>query len=219
MDITQGVQDVNITVTPPPTVTITAPPIVSIDMPISGVGGIKGDKGDTGATGPQGVQGPAGATGAQGIQGVQGPTGATGSTGPTGATGATGPAGQGVPTGGTANQILAKIDATNYNTQWVTPAAAGSSGIARSISTITTGTTAAAATVTDYVYLVNAAVALTLPTAVSNTNRYTVKNIFSSNCTVATTSTETIDGGAAPITLTPNTSLDFISDGANWRLI
>jgi hypothetical protein len=27
-----------------------------------------------------------------------------------------------VPAGGTANQVLAKIDATNYNTQWVTPA-------------------------------------------------------------------------------------------------
>jgi hypothetical protein len=46
---------------------------------------------------------------------VPGPTGATG------ATGATGPAGQGVPTGGTANQVLSKIDGTNYNTQWTTP--------------------------------------------------------------------------------------------------
>ena len=27
-----------------------------------------------------------------------------------------------MPTGGTANQVLAKIDGTNYNTQWVTPA-------------------------------------------------------------------------------------------------
>jgi hypothetical protein len=31
----------------------------------------------------------------------------------------TGTAGQGVPTGGTANQVLSKVDATNYNTQWV----------------------------------------------------------------------------------------------------
>lgn len=29
--------------------------------------------------------------------------------------------GVGVPTGGTTGQVLAKIDATNYNTQWVTP--------------------------------------------------------------------------------------------------
>ena len=50
-----------------------------------------------------------------------GPTGATGATGSTGATGA------GVPVGGTANQVLSKIDGTNYNTQWVTPSS-GSGG-------------------------------------------------------------------------------------------
>lgn len=36
-----------------------------------------------------------------------------------------GPSGPGVPTGGTTNQILSKIDATDYNTQWVTPAGGG----------------------------------------------------------------------------------------------
>ena len=48
-----------------------------------------------------------------------GPAGPTGPTGATGATGATGDAGPGVATGGTAGQILAKIDATNYNTEWI----------------------------------------------------------------------------------------------------
>ena len=48
--------------------------------------------------------------------------GATGASGNNGATGATGAAGQGVPTGGTANQVLAKVDGVNFNTQWVTPA-------------------------------------------------------------------------------------------------
>jgi hypothetical protein len=38
----------------------------------------------------------------------------------TGAPGPAGPAGPGVPVGGTAGQVLAKIDGTNYNTQWVT---------------------------------------------------------------------------------------------------
>ena len=33
--------------------------------------------------------------------------------------GAQGPAGVGVPSGGTAGQVLSKIDSTNYNTQWV----------------------------------------------------------------------------------------------------
>jgi hypothetical protein len=39
----------------------------------------------------------------------------------TGSQGPAGPAGPGVPIGGTAGQVLAKIDSTNYNTQWVTP--------------------------------------------------------------------------------------------------
>jgi hypothetical protein len=55
-----------------------------------------------------------------------GTVGATGPAGPQGATGATGPAGPGVPTGGTAGQVLSKIDATNYNTQWTTPSTGGS---------------------------------------------------------------------------------------------
>lgn len=40
---------------------------------------------------------------------------------PAGQTGATGATGPGVPIGGTDGMVLAKIDATNYNTQWVTP--------------------------------------------------------------------------------------------------
>lgn len=56
--------------------------------------------------------------GSQGIQGVAGLAGATGPQGPAGTNG------QGIPTGGTANQVLAKVDATNYSTAWVTPAAA-----------------------------------------------------------------------------------------------
>lgn len=47
---------------------------------------------------------------------------ATGGIGPAGAPGA---AGVGVPTGGTTGQVLAKIDATDYNTQWVTGGGGG----------------------------------------------------------------------------------------------
>lgn len=47
--------------------------------------------------------------------------GPTGPTGPTGPAGADGTDGVGVPAGGTANQLLAKIDNTNYNTTWVDP--------------------------------------------------------------------------------------------------
>lgn len=63
---------------------------------------------------PSGVSlvGPTGATGA---------TGPTGSTGPAGADGADGADGEGVPTGGTAGQILSKIDGVDFNTQWIAP--------------------------------------------------------------------------------------------------
>lgn len=53
---------------------------------------------------------------APGPQGAQGTQGATGPTGPTG------PAGEGVPTGGTTGQILAKASATNYDTEWTSSA-------------------------------------------------------------------------------------------------
>jgi hypothetical protein len=90
-----------------------------------GIQGPIGNTGPTGATGPTGNTGPQGSTGATGSQG---PIGNTGPQGPIGNTGAQGPAGQGVPAGGTANQVLAKIDATNYNTQWQTPAAGSTLG-------------------------------------------------------------------------------------------
>ena len=47
-----------------------------------------------------------------------------GQTGATGATGATGPTGPGVASGGTAGQSLLKVDGTDYNTTWGTPALA-----------------------------------------------------------------------------------------------
>ena len=118
--------------------------------------GVKGDTGDagpqgiqgnTGSQGPQGnpgsqgiqgdpgadgAQGPQGNTGSQGIQGNQGPPGndgAPGSQGIQGIQGNTGSAGPGVVTGGTAGQVLAKIDSTNFNTQWVTPSGAAPAGV------------------------------------------------------------------------------------------
>jgi len=100
-----------------------------------GPAGTTGPKGDTGATGATGATGPKGDTGDQGPQGIQGIQGVKGDKGDTGDTGATGAAGtngtngtngQGVPVGGTAGQVLAKIDATDYNTEWV--AQSGTSG-------------------------------------------------------------------------------------------
>lgn len=101
-----------------------------------GYGGIKGDIGLTGAPGSvwyQGAGAPSSATGVNGDMYLNTSTSDVyqksagswslignikGTAGSTGATGA------GVPIGGTAGQILQKVDATNYNTQWVNPGTA-----------------------------------------------------------------------------------------------
>ena len=113
----------------------------------TGSTGAKGDTGQTGSQGAQGLNGfsayqvaqidgfsgtevewlaslvgatgAAGATGAKGDTGDQGPAGTNGTNGTNGINGATGPAGPGVASGGTAGQLLAKIDGTNYNTEWI----------------------------------------------------------------------------------------------------
>lgn len=60
-----------------------------------------------------------------GVSGNQGTTGSTftfsvaSSVQATGNQGSQGPAGEGVPTGGTAGQVLAKASGTNYDTEWV----------------------------------------------------------------------------------------------------
>lgn len=69
---------------------------------------------------------------------------ATGTVGPAGATGAAGTNGQGVATGGTTGQVLAKASGTNYDTQWVN-ANAGSGTVTSVTGTapiaVATGTT------------------------------------------------------------------------------
>jgi hypothetical protein len=101
---------------------------------------------------------------------------------------------------------------------WSTPTGSGS-GIVRSVNTISSPTTAGATATTDYVYFVSGTTTLTLPTAVGNSNRYTVKNTGSATVTVATTSAQTIDGSATATLPVQYTSIDLISDGANWNVV
>lgn len=95
----------------------------------------------------------------------------------------------------------------------------GGSGIARSVNSVSSDTTAGATAATDYVYFVSGTSTLTLPTAVSNTNRYIVKNTGADTVTIATTSSQTIDGSSTASLPVANTSLELISDGSNWRII
>lgn len=94
----------------------------SYDNGVITLGIPQGAKGDTGATGPTGP------TGTQGPKGDKGDKGDTGPAGPTGPAGSQGPAGVGVPTGGTAGQVLAKKSGTNYDTEWVDQSGGGSTG-------------------------------------------------------------------------------------------
>jgi hypothetical protein len=94
----------------------------------------------------------------------------------------------------------------------------GGSGITRTIATVTSIVTLGATASTDYVTFIGASGVVTLPTAVGNTNMYTLKNVDTTNKTISTTSSQTIDG-TTTITLAPDASVDVVSDGSNWRIV
>ena len=101
----------------------------------------------------------------------------------------------------------------------VTIPGGGGGGITRSVVSVSVDTSAGADALTDYVYLVSGTTILTLPTAVGNTNMYTVKNVGVATVTVATTAAQTIDGSASVSMPVANQSLDFISDNSNWNIV
>ena len=106
--------------------------------------------------------------------GPAGPMGPQGLTGPQGSAGTPGANGQGVPVGGTTGQVLAKVDATDYNTQWVTPSAGGSGAQVALIATKTT----------------NAQV-LSLANGTNTGDLVTFDNVVTSNASIGTYSTST----------------------------
>lgn len=84
---------------------------------------------------------------------------------------------------------------------------------------VSTPTTAANGINFQYVYLVSGTTTITLPTAVSNINSYTIKNVGAGTVTLATTSAQTIDGSTTASLPVRYTSLTVVSDGANWYII
>lgn len=110
----------------------------------------------------------------------------------------------------TNNETTKKVD--------VTVAATGGSGSTRSITSIAVDTTAGDTAGTDYVYICTAALTLTLPTAIGNTNLYTIKNTSSGIINIVTTAGQTIDSNANIQLATQYTSVDLISDSANWSI-
>lgn len=96
----------------------------------------------------------------------------------------------------------------------------GGSGITRSVNNISTTTNAGSTASTDYVYNVTSGTfTLTMPTAASNTNRYTIKQSGTGVLTIATTSSQTIDGSTTYTMSKQYQAIDLISDGTNWIIV
>lgn len=119
---------------------------------------------------------------------------------------------------GSLNQVLTTNGSGTLS--WTTPSGGGG-GISRSITTITGSTTGLAAASTDYVYVGNTSgnINLTMPTAVSNTNRYTVKQNNIGVLTLLTTSSQTIDGVTAYSLNRQYQAVDLLSDNSNWFVV
>lgn len=97
--------------------------------------------------------------------------------------------------------------------------AASGGGFVREINTISTNTTAGNTLLTDYVYLVSGTTTLTLPSAAGSTNLYTIKRIGTNNVTIATTSSQTIDGGLTAVLTSQYESISVVSNNSSWHIV
>lgn len=111
-----------------------------------------------------------------------------------------------------ASEVAKSITKANL----ITDLGASFNAINRTVTSIAAPTTAGATAKTDYVYLITNTT-LTLPTAVGNTNRYTVKCI-SGTCVVDGDGAETIDG-SANITIQVEDSVDLISNNTEFKVV
>ena len=89
----------------------------------------------------------------------------------------------------------------------------------KSINSVSINTNAGNNSNTDYIYFASNTITITLPTAISNTNSYVIKNVGTGTITINTTSSQTIDGSLTALINVQYLSLTLISDGANWNII
>ena len=69
-----------------------------------------------------------------------------------------------------------------------------------------------------YIYLCTGSCTITLPTAVGNFNKYTIKRITGTQ-TINTTLQQTIDDSSFIQLLVDNKSEDIVSNQSNWKII
>lgn len=118
-----------------------------------------------------------------------------------------------------ANITLTYLNNDNLKTTDLTVAATGGGGgTSRNISTVSVSSVVAATPSTDIVIIAGAGVQLTMPTAVGNTNLYTIKNTSTSSILLTPNGSEKIDTAANLILNVQYTSVDLISDNANWQI-
>ncbi len=90
----------------------------------------------------------------------------------------------------------------------------------RSINTITNSTTAGTIPQTDYIYVATVPnITVTMPSAVGNNNRYTIKNLSNGTINVAPPPGQTIDNQSIISILNQYTSIDIVSNNQNWIII
>lgn len=105
------------------------------------------------------------------------------------------------------------------NTITIASSGGGGGGNANVIDSVSTDTTAAAVANTNYYYLCSSTMTLTLPTAVSNTNLYVIKNVGTGVVTIAFDGVETGDGQNTIVLDTQYRANQLISDDTNWNIV
>ncbi len=108
------------------------------------------------------------------------------------------------------NSAYGSLVLTSDGTKWI---GRSNTNVSRLTQSVTSAVTLAADR--DRVVLIGASGVPTLPTAANNPYMYRFKNVHTTDKTIATTSSQTIDG-ATTLVLPPGSSAEVISDGSNW---
>jgi hypothetical protein len=206
------------------------------DIGPRGEQGLRGHKGDKGEPGPIGKTGP---RGMQGDKGDIGPAGKDGLNGDPGTKILRTIAAPENFLGRNGDWVFTELNEIYYKEdgQWkffktfggggitramvnsMLSSVSSSGGTLREINNISTNQTLAAVANTDYVYFCSGTITITMPTAVGNENRYTIKNVDTGVITINFTGGQSADGSTSMQLTSQYESVDFASTNSNWMVI